>query len=177
MPTTTQTDATCKCRYLINASSGATGASAGIGGMLSNAIAVDTDASTNINGQGGKGGKIKVSQNATIKAYNGSYITTKGSAETTDVEKQNKQALIYAQAGYDIKSISRLGIVKVVNARTISNLVSEWSGYFAYRTIKSPYDSTCGSLANAFVLGIGSGAGGQQTIDGNGTYTVDSNLN
>ena len=45
------------------------------------------------------------------------------------------------------------------------------------RTIKSPYDLTCGSLANTYVLGIGSGAGGSQEIDGNGTYTIDASLN
>lgn len=131
--------------------------------------------------RGGKGGIISVSTRSTVNAYNGSYITS-GS-----YDRVNDQALIYAQAGYDIKSIRELVKVKVVNARTIEDLVTEWSrkditnpendyDFSAYRTILSPYDSTCGDLAGNYKLGIGSGAGGSQTIDGNGTYSIDSSL-
>ena len=131
--------------------------------------------------QGGKGGNITISENAKIYAYNGSYITTKDSSEMTDLERQTTQALIYAQAGYDVKAIRELQKVKVVNSRTISGLVNEWSqtdyNFSEQRTIKSPYDLTCGSLANTYVLGIGSGAGGSQEVDGNGTYTIDASLN
>ena len=132
-------------------------------------------------GVAGKGGSIKVSNSAKVKGYNGSYVTTKDSAKMSDLERQTTQALIYAQAGYDVKAIRELFKVKNVTARTISDLVIEWSkndyDFTAQRTIKSPYDSTCGTLSNTYVLGIGSGAGSSQEIDGNGTYTIDSGLN
>lgn len=131
--------------------------------------------------QAGKGGNITVSKNAKIYAYNGSYITTKNSSEMTINERQSTQALIYAQAGYDVKSIRELLKVKVVNSRTIEDLVKEWSlpdfDFTEQRIIKSPYDSSCGKKENKFILGIGSGAGGLQDIDGNGIYSIDENLN
>lgn len=131
--------------------------------------------------KGGKGGNVVVSENVSLNSYNGSYITTKDSSSMTNQERIDTQALIYAQAGYDVKAIRELQIVKVVNSRTINNLVDEWSqadyDFTAQRTIKIPYDSTCGSLANSYVLGIGSGAGGSQVTNGNGTYTIDSSLN
>ena len=127
----------------------------------------------------GKGGQIRVSSNAKIYAYNGSYITTKNTVDMTEEEKISTQALIYAQAGYDIKAIRELLKVKKVTARTIADLVSEWStstnNYSAQRTIISPYKN--GSNQGKFVLGIGSGAGCSQEIDGNGTYTIDSSMN
>lgn len=133
-------------------------------------------------GDAGKGGTITVSENAVVRGYNGSYITTKDSSAMTTEERINTQALIYAQAGYDVKAIRELCEVKIVNARTISDLVSEWSAtgsnYASYRTISSPYDSTCGTaLEGKYILGIGSGAGSAQVASGNGTYTIDSSLN
>lgn len=132
-------------------------------------------------GNAGKGGKIKVSENARIYAFNGSYITTKDSSSMTKNERESTQALIYAQAGYDVKAIRELCEVKIVLARNIVDLVSEWStttnNYSSYRTIKSPYDTSCGEMYGRFVLGIGSGAGSAQTIDGNGTFTIDPSMN
>ena len=105
--------------------------------------------------------------------------------KTKSLKNQKKNILVSLKvpyiSGYDIKVIRELQKVKVVNSRTISGLVNEWSqtdyNFSEQRTIKSPYDLTCGSLANTYVLGIGSGAGGSQEIDGNGTYTIDASLN
>ena len=77
--------------------------------------------------QAGKGGIIKISENSKIYAYNGSYITTKDTSSMSESEKISTQALIYAQAGYDVKTIRELSKVKVVNSRTIEDLVLEWT--------------------------------------------------
>jgi hypothetical protein len=58
-----------------------------------------------------------------------------------------------------------LGTIEVVNARTATDLLAEWSTLSAYRTINYDVYTKYGSM------GIGSGAGATETS--NGIYTVE----
>lgn len=121
-----------------------------------------------------KGGIITYNPSCKIYAYNGSYITTKDSKDMSKEERIKNQALIYAQVGFNVKKIrERLKVTKVVS-RTAEGLVTEWSKYddttnrdidYSALTNYSKFEngSKCG-------LGIGSGAGGFQEIDGNGKF-------
>lgn len=133
-------------------------------------------------GVAGKGGKITVSTNAKVYAFNGNRYT-----DGTLYDEGKNEAIIYYQNGINIQrgyTIGRTGeygdLTKVTfcetNAQSIVNKTGYENVFWAEKNINSKI--TINDILNDVDLkyqGIGSGAGYMELS--NGTFSIDENLN
>ncbi len=104
-------------------------------------------------GRGGAGGTVKVSEKATLHAYNGSY-------ETTIPRNYGKTPTpIYMQSGFKLDMIREKGVTSV-SARTGAALTQELKNKSVPQSVQ-PF-----SYDGKDIYGVGSGAGATETSNG-----------